>query len=232
MYSRQGQILEFYYTIAEITSMSVGIAMFGMGIFEILVILIVAVIFLGPEKLPQAMVDIAKFFKAVKKTINDAKDTFDRELQIDEIKKEAFDYKNSFESGLENVTKNIQLKEVDGLFNENKEIPFKTKKLQEPIQIPNLEAQTHLNPTKSLIQKKRGRKPKNSLEEKSLQNAQNSMPTQQSKTNKTPTMDTAIETNNINKSDLISTNKRIVRPKVGKPIGFKKSESKAKNHKE
>lgn len=207
--------------------------MFGMGIFEILVILIVAVIFLGPEKLPQAMVDIAKFFKAVKKTINDAKDTFDRELQIDEIKKEAFDYKNSFESGLENVTKNIQLKEVNGIFNENKEIPSKTKKSQEPSQIPNIETETHLESTKSLTQKKRGRKPKNFLEEEFLQNAQNSMPTQQSKTNKISTIDTATETNSTNKSNSISTNKRTVKPRVGKPVGFKKSESnKAKNHKE
>lgn len=41
--------------------------MFGMGFFEILVVLIVAIIFLGPEKFPQAVVDIVKFFRAVKK---------------------------------------------------------------------------------------------------------------------------------------------------------------------
>ena len=42
--------------------------MFGVGIFEILVVLVVAVIFLGPDKLPQAIVDATKFFRAVKKT--------------------------------------------------------------------------------------------------------------------------------------------------------------------
>ncbi|WP_095271560.1 Sec-independent protein translocase protein TatB [Helicobacter sp. 13S00477-4] len=95
--------------------------MFGMGIFEILVILIVAVIFLGPEKLPQAMVDVVKFFKAVKKTLNDAKDTFDKELHISEIKQEALEYKSHFEDNFDKVTKDIQLQEIDTMFGEYKE---------------------------------------------------------------------------------------------------------------
>ncbi|MBR2112508.1 MAG: Sec-independent protein translocase subunit TatB, partial [Helicobacter sp.] len=78
--------------------------MFGVGIFEILVVLVVAVIFLGPDKLPQAIVDVTKFFRAVKKTINDAKDTFDKEVQISELKKEALGYKKLFEENL-NATK-------------------------------------------------------------------------------------------------------------------------------
>ena len=40
--------------------------MFGMGFSEVLVIAIIAIIFLGPEKLPDAMVKVAKFFKTVK----------------------------------------------------------------------------------------------------------------------------------------------------------------------
>ena len=43
--------------------------MFGMGITEILLIAIVAVIALGPEKLPDAMVKIARLFNSVKKGI-------------------------------------------------------------------------------------------------------------------------------------------------------------------
>ncbi len=41
--------------------------MFGMGFFELLVVLVVAIIFLGPEKFPKALVDIVKCFRAVKK---------------------------------------------------------------------------------------------------------------------------------------------------------------------
>lgn len=50
--------------------------MFGVGIFEILVILIVAVIALGPNKLPQAIIDIVKFFRAVKKNYGRGKGYF------------------------------------------------------------------------------------------------------------------------------------------------------------
>ena len=35
--------------------------MFGMGFTEILIIMVIAILFLGPDKLPGAMVDIAKF---------------------------------------------------------------------------------------------------------------------------------------------------------------------------
>ena len=37
--------------------------MFGMSLPEIIVIAVIAVLFLGPDKLPSAMVEIAKFFK-------------------------------------------------------------------------------------------------------------------------------------------------------------------------
>lgn len=64
---------------------------------EILVIAIIAVIFLGPDKLPETFVKIAKFLRAVKKTINDAKDTLDREIHITEMKQDALEYKKKFE---------------------------------------------------------------------------------------------------------------------------------------
>ena len=43
--------------------------MFGMGFTEILIILIIAILFLGPDKLPGTLVDIAKFFRNVKSRI-------------------------------------------------------------------------------------------------------------------------------------------------------------------
>ena len=43
--------------------------MFGMGFTEILVIAIIAILFLGPDKLPDTMVQIAKFFRNTKNTI-------------------------------------------------------------------------------------------------------------------------------------------------------------------
>lgn len=71
--------------------------MFGMGITEILLIAIVAVIALGPEKLPDAMVKIARLFNSVKKGLNDAKTTLDNELNIKELKDEANKFKAQIE---------------------------------------------------------------------------------------------------------------------------------------
>ncbi len=67
--------------------------MFGMGLGELILIAIVAIIFLGPDKLPEAMVQIAKTFKKVKSTIADAKDSIESELHLAEIKNEALAYK-------------------------------------------------------------------------------------------------------------------------------------------
>ena len=68
--------------------------MFGMDFGELLLIAIVAVIFLGPDKLPETMVQIAKIFKKVKNTIATAKDSIEEELHLSEIKNEALAYKN------------------------------------------------------------------------------------------------------------------------------------------
>ncbi|WP_101022102.1 Sec-independent protein translocase protein TatB [Helicobacter pylori] len=86
--------------------------MFGMGFFEILVVLIVAIIFLGPEKFPQAVVDMVKFFRAVKKTLNDAKDTLDKEINIEEIKKETLEYQKLFENKVESL-KSVKIEELE-----------------------------------------------------------------------------------------------------------------------
>lgn len=69
--------------------------MFGMGFMEISLILMVGIIALGPEKLPSAVVDIAKFFKKFKSGIDDAKSTLDAELNISEMKEKAEEFKAS-----------------------------------------------------------------------------------------------------------------------------------------
>lgn len=77
--------------------------MFGMGFFEIFLVLIVAVIALGPEKLPSAAVEVVKFFKQFKKGVEEAKSTLDNELNISEMKKEA----DKFKASVSNVTSDI-----------------------------------------------------------------------------------------------------------------------------
>jgi sec-independent protein translocase protein TatB len=77
--------------------------MFGMDFGELLLIAIVAIIFLGPDKLPETMVQIAKMFKKVKTTIATAKDSIEEELHLSEIKNEALAYKNELMQATEEI---------------------------------------------------------------------------------------------------------------------------------
>jgi sec-independent protein translocase protein TatB len=77
--------------------------MFGMGFMEIFLVLIIAIIVLGPEKLLSAVVKIVKFFKQFKSSIDDAKTTLDHELNISQMKQEANEFKSSV-SKIKNMT--------------------------------------------------------------------------------------------------------------------------------
>lgn len=79
--------------------------MFGMGFMEIMLIAIIAIIALGPEKLPDAMVSVARFFKKFKSGLEDAKSTLDNELNISDMKEEANKFRNQIEDAKSSVTK-------------------------------------------------------------------------------------------------------------------------------
>ncbi|MEE8587755.1 MAG: Sec-independent protein translocase protein TatB [Sulfurimonadaceae bacterium] len=79
--------------------------MFGMGFAEILIIGVIAILFLGPEKLPETMVQIAKFFKSVKTTVASAKSSIEEELHIHEIKEEANSYKRQLTEASSELTR-------------------------------------------------------------------------------------------------------------------------------
>jgi len=68
--------------------------MFGMGFSEILIIVVIAILFLGPDKLPQTMIDIARFFRTAKRTLASAKASIEEELHVEDIKREVSSYKN------------------------------------------------------------------------------------------------------------------------------------------
>ncbi|PHS57266.1 MAG: twin-arginine translocase subunit TatB [Sulfurimonas sp.] len=67
--------------------------MFGMGFTEILIIAVIAILFLGPDKLPTAMVEVAKFFQNAKNAIVNVKSSIEDEMDIKDIKEEALAYK-------------------------------------------------------------------------------------------------------------------------------------------
>ena len=108
--------------------------MFGMGFMEIFLVLIVAVIALGPEKLPGAAVDVAKFFKKFKSGLDDAKSSLDNELNISEMKKEA----DQFKSSVSNI-KNITSLELDDLTSIEDDIQPPKKVKEVKTEVPNIQ---------------------------------------------------------------------------------------------
>lgn len=84
-----------------------------MSLMEIVIILIVAILVLGPEKLPGTIIEVAKFLKAVKKQINEAKSSIENEINISELKDEARKYKEEIEKANDSIRKKLSFEEFD-----------------------------------------------------------------------------------------------------------------------
>lgn len=115
-----------------------------MSFGEILVILVVAILVLGPEKLPSTIVEIAKILKAIKSNIDEAKASINKELKIVELKDEAQKYKDEFSQTNENIRKKLSFEEFDQLkediLNNTKELKSEINDLEKDIQeLSNLE---------------------------------------------------------------------------------------------
>ncbi|MEA3433751.1 MAG: Sec-independent protein translocase protein TatB [Campylobacterota bacterium] len=91
--------------------------MFGIGFTELLLISVIAILFLGPDKLPDTMVQIAKFIKSVKNTIGEAKSSLEEEMKIADLKDEALKYKSQLDNATNELKsfKNIDFDDMDDL---------------------------------------------------------------------------------------------------------------------
>ena len=103
--------------------------MFGIGFTELLLIAIIAILFLGPDKLPTALVDMAKFIKSVKKTIGEAKSSLEEEMKIAELKEEALSYKKQLDEAT-NELKNFKNIDFDSFANTTYETEISTESPQ------------------------------------------------------------------------------------------------------
>ncbi|MGM0624163.1 MAG: Sec-independent protein translocase protein TatB [Campylobacterota bacterium] len=115
--------------------------MFGMGITELLIVAVIAIIFLGPEKLPTALMETAKFFKKIKGGLNEAKSTIDNELKIADLKEEALSYKKQLDEATASIddfknfdiTKDLQ-ESVDEVKDTVKDVEKSEHKLEKKIE--------------------------------------------------------------------------------------------------
>ena len=112
--------------------------MFGIGFTELLLIAVIAILFLGPDKLPGALVEMAKFIKGVKKTIGDAKSSLEEEMKISDLKEEALNYKKQLNEATAELKgfKNLTLDELDDVIYDevpSAEFPVtQSKKVKDP----------------------------------------------------------------------------------------------------
>lgn len=92
--------------------------MFGIGFSELIVIAIVALIFVGPKRLPEVMKQAGKLFVHVRRTANDVKGTFDQVVREaeNEVRKEEADQMRQLMTGTKPVTtvKAIDAGIIDG----------------------------------------------------------------------------------------------------------------------
>jgi Tat protein translocase TatB subunit len=69
--------------------------MFGIGMPELLVIVVVALLVVGPKKLPEIAKALGKGLSEFRKVTEEATDTIKETLKTDEIKKDMDDIKDS-----------------------------------------------------------------------------------------------------------------------------------------
>ena len=127
--------------------------MFGMSFGEILVIAIIAILFIGPDKLPDAMVKIAKFFRSFKKSVHEVKDSIEQEIHLKELKDEAISYKEQLENSVNEIKRDHNVNVLDDLQDGFADIKSSLTKLDEPA-VPEI-AQEETSVAKTSKKKKK-----------------------------------------------------------------------------
>ncbi|RUM66303.1 MAG: Sec-independent protein translocase TatB [Sulfurospirillum sp.] len=131
--------------------------MFGMSFGEILVIAIIAILFIGPDKLPDTMVKVAKFFRSFKKSIHEVKDSIEQEVHLAELKEEAISYKEQLEKSVDEIKNSTNINVMDDLTDGFDDIKDSFTKLDEtPEKLPETEPVTEITekPAKKSTKKK------------------------------------------------------------------------------
>ncbi len=107
-------------------------SMFGMSFGEILIIAVIAILFIGPDKLPEAMVKVAKFFKSFKQTVHETKETIEQEMHLAELKEEAISYKDKLDNAVNDFKIDSDVNILDDINQNIKEIEHSVTELDAP----------------------------------------------------------------------------------------------------
>ncbi len=78
--------------------------MFDIGFSELMVIAVVALIVIGPEKLPKVARTLGALMGRMQRYVNDVKADINREIELDELRK----FKNEFESAAQSVESTVR----------------------------------------------------------------------------------------------------------------------------
>jgi len=91
--------------------------MFGLGFTEILLIAVLALLFIGPDKLPDTMKTIARTLGKLKRMVDDTKSTIEQELKVDELRQEVMQYRAELDKAKNDLGsfKNIASKEIESV---------------------------------------------------------------------------------------------------------------------
>ena len=83
--------------------------MFDVGFSELMLIAVVALVVIGPERLPAVARTLGHLFGRLQRYVNDVKADISREIELDELKK----FKNQFEEAAQSVESSVRA-EVTG----------------------------------------------------------------------------------------------------------------------
>jgi sec-independent protein translocase protein TatB len=83
-------------------------AVFDIGFSELLVIGVVALIVIGPERLPRVARTLGHLFGRMQRYVNDVKADISREMELEELRRLQVDMKEAAQSFEDGVTKEIR----------------------------------------------------------------------------------------------------------------------------
>jgi sec-independent protein translocase protein TatB len=78
--------------------------MFDVGFSELMLIAVVALVVIGPERLPAVARTLGHLFGRLQRYVNDVKADISREIELDELKK----FKNQFEEAAQSVESSLR----------------------------------------------------------------------------------------------------------------------------